>query len=63
MIHGNNIRDHDVVGVMKLVLITTITKNRPTFAIYFRVTSTAIMVSIIVTKRINANVVHNKTNA
>ena len=42
MICGNNIRNHDVVGVMKLVLITTIDKNRPTFAVYFRVTSNAI---------------------
>ena len=42
MIRGNNIRDHDVVGVMSLVLITTKTKNRRTFVVYFRVTSTAI---------------------
>ena len=55
MIHGDNIRDYAVVGVMKLVLITAITKNRPTFAVYFRVTAT-------VTKCTNENVVHNKRN-
>ena len=42
MICGNNIRDHDVVGVMELVLITAITKNRQPFSVYFRVTSTPI---------------------
>ena len=38
MIRGSNICDDDVVGVMKLVLIPTITKNRATFAVhaYFR---------------------------
>ena len=41
MIRGNNLRDHDAVGVMKLVLITTVAKNRPAFAVYFRVASTA----------------------
>ena len=55
MIRGDKIHDHDVVSVMKLVLITTITKNRPTFAVYFRVTSTAIKIPV--TKRTNANVV------
>ena len=29
MIGGNNIRDHDVVGLMKLLLITTKTKELP----------------------------------
>ena len=41
---ANNICDHDVVGVVKLVLITftAIIKNRPTFAVYFRAIFTAI---------------------
>ena len=46
MIRGNNIRDHDVVGVIKLVLITTISNKCPK--------PTAIK---IVTKRTNATVV------
>ena len=29
MIRGNNIRERDVVGVMKLILISTITKATP----------------------------------
>ena len=56
MIHGNNIRVEDVVGVMMLVLITTMTKNRATFAAYFRITSTAIKHPCI-TKRTNTNIV------
>ena len=36
MICGYNVRDDDVVGVMKLVLITTIAKNCVTFATWHR---------------------------
>ena len=57
MIRANNIRDHNVVGVMKLVVITAITKNRLIFAVCFRVKLTPI--KIIVTKHTNAIVIHN----
>ena len=58
MIHDNNIHDHVVVGVMKFVLITAISKiarhSRYILELHLR------KLSIIVMKGMNANVVHIK---
>ena len=58
MICGNNIHNHDIVGMMKLVLITTMTKNFMTFMVYFRI----LQLSSIVMKYTTANAVHNEMN-